>query len=459
VPDSRSLAQRSRARRPTDSSLRKLAHSPSSAAALCLGVTAWGLFAAYLIWRVVEGPVLTWQDTTSYMAVARHPFPSAALLGGARAPVEPLLWKLTGTDTRYALTQTLIAIVAWSVLAATVAWRLRSPWRSLLAGVVVLSFASTWQVIEWDWSVLSESISLSALALMFAAILWLVRRVTLPRAAVFLLASLVYAGARDPGIWVVAMLAVIACALALARLIAGGPRRAARTALIGLALLSIAGVTELGAVSSNRNVINVEDVFDVRVFPFPQRIAWFAARGMPQSAALDSLAASAKPNRKSATVIAPHLGGRQWRALSTWFNRKSQVLYLEYLLTHPGYDVTAPFVSPELTFNDANGNLAFYAGPYTPLPVISTIMFPPGDVIAVLGLLSASLAVARRLTGLAEIRAVVVMAIVGMLAILIAWQGDGMEVARHTIEGNVEVRLAVLVTMLFALLWSPRART
>jgi hypothetical protein len=51
------------------------------------------------------------------------------------------------------------------------------------------------------------------------------------------------------------------------------------------------------------------------------------------------------------------------------------------------------------------------------------------------------------------------MAIVGMLAILIAWQGDGMEVARHTIEGNVEVRLAVLVTMLFALLWSPRART
>jgi hypothetical protein len=91
--------------------------------------------------------------------------------------------------------------------------------------------------------------------------------------------------------------------------------------------------------------------------------------------------------------------------------------------------------------------------------VISAIMFPPGDVIAVLGLLSASLAVARRLTRLAEIRAMVVMAIVGMLAILIAWQGDGMEVARHTIEGNVEVRLAVLVTMLFALLWSPRART
>ncbi len=457
MPDSRYLAKHSRAHRRTGGGLKKIALSRASAAALCLGLMAWGFFATYLIWRVVQGPVLTWQDTTSYLAVASHPFPSVALLAGARAPVEPLLWKLTGSDESYAFTQTVIAIVAWSVLAATVAWFIRSPWRSLLAVVALLSFASSWQVIMWDWSVLSESISLSALALMFAAVLWLVRRITLPRAAVLLLACLVFAAARDPGIWVAAMLAVSACALALARAIANGPRAAARTALVGLALLSIAGATEVGAATSSRNVINVEDVFDVRVFPFPQRDAWFAARGMPQLAALDALAAKAAPARKSATVIAPDLGSKQWRALTKWFGRSSQVLYLEYLLTHPGYDLTAPFVSPELTFNDANGNLAFYAGPYTPLPVISTIMFPPGDVIMVLALLAAALVVARRLTRLSEIRAMFVMGVVGLVAILIAWHGDGMEVARHTIEGNVEVRLAALVTLLFGLLWSPHA--
>jgi hypothetical protein len=36
-----------------------------------------------------------------------------------------------------------------------------------------------------------------------------------------------------------------------------------------------------------------------------------------------------------------------------------------------------------------------------------------------------------------------------------AWHGDGREVARHTIEGNIQVRLAVLLALIFSLLWSP----
>jgi hypothetical protein len=452
------LARHSGSHRTTGgSSVTGLAGARSSSVALVLGLIAWGLFASYLIWRVVQGPVLTWQDTTSYLAVARHPFPSVALLAGARAPVVPLLWKLTGTRTSFALTQTVIAILAWSLLAATVAWCFRSPWRSLLAVVGVLAFASTWQVIEWDWSVLSESISLSAVAVMFAASLWLVRRVTLPRAAVLVAACLVYASARDQGIWVVGIVAMIALVVAVARLIAASPRQASRTALLGLALLTVATVTEIGAVSAHRNVINVEEVFYIRVFPFPQRVAWFAARGMPQSAALDSLAATTEPTPGEAKIVAPDLRHRQWHALSVWFSHRSQLLYAEYLLTHPGYDLTAPFSSPELSYNDPVGILAFYAGPQTPLPVLSTIMFPPFDAVEVIAFLTEVLILTRRLWRIAEIRVMIVMGIVGLLAALIAWHGDGEEIARHTIEGNVEARLAVLLLLSFGLPWSHRA--
>jgi hypothetical protein len=39
----------------------------------------------------------------------------------------------------------------------------------------------------------------------------------------------------------------------------------------------------------------------------------------------------------------------------------------------------------------------------------------------------------------------VVLGALGVLAMLIAWQGDGQEVPRHTVEGFAEVRVCVLV--------------
>ena len=41
---------------------------------------------------------------------------------------------------------------------------------------------------------------------------------------------------------------------------------------------------------------------------------------------------------------------------------------------------------------------------------------------------------------------------VGVIAMFIAWHGDGIETARHALEGNVIVRLAVVLLAAFALL-------
>ena len=42
-------------------------------------------------------------------------------------------------------------------------------------------------------------------------------------------------------------------------------------------------------------------------------------------------------------------------------------------------------------------------------------------------------------------RAVMVLGAVGVVTILVAWNGDGEEVARHTVEGLAEVHLCVLI--------------
>jgi len=67
--------------------------------------------------------------------------------------------------------------------------------------------------------------------------------------------------------------------------------------------------------------MNVEDVFVVRVFPFPSRVVWFAARGMPEAPALDALAASTQAAHGSAKVVGPDLTSEEWRPLAAWFRR------------------------------------------------------------------------------------------------------------------------------------------
>jgi hypothetical protein len=53
----------------------------------------------------------------------------------------------------------------------------------------------------------------------------------------------------------------------------------------------------------------------------------------------------------------------------------------------------------------------------------------------------------------------VVLTVIGLLAMLVAWNGDGQEVTRHTVEGAVQVRLGLWVLALLGLFELVPART
>jgi hypothetical protein len=55
---------------------------------------------------------------------------------------------------------------------------------------------------------------------------------------------------------------------------------------------------------------------------------------------------------------------------------------------------------------------------------------------------------------------IVVLGLIGIPAMLAAWNGDGQEVTRHTIEGLTEVRLGALISFLYVVLVrEPKRRT
>ena len=430
-----------------------------------LGLEAWLAYAAYQLWIVVTGPIGYWNDSAAYVSVARSPFPSVALLSGQRPPLVPLLWKMTGSPLSFAVTQTVFGIVAWTILAITVARLVRPGWPGLLAGASVLAFASCWQVTEWNWNVLSESVALSATAIVCAATIWLARRFTLSRACVLALACCVLVADRDQTIWVVGP-AGVAIGLYGVVMYLGTRRRSVPTRellLLALSLFAIASLAELGAASSHRNVINMKDVFYVRVFPFPARVQWFAQHGMPDSKRVDIIARQTLPLPGSAKVVEPNFGLPGLRRLDRWFEDRAELTYAEFLVTHPGYVLTAPFARPALTYNNDNGNLAFYGSligqnPANPanhaLPFLPILMFPSWEVTLAVGLTGAALLLERRpLSFRCWVPAFALVA-TGLWSMLVAWHGDGMEVARHTIEGNIEVRIAVLVLAIQGVLGS-----
>jgi len=425
----------------------------------------WIPFTAYRIKESLLAPSV-FQDSEAYHAVAAHPWLSTALWTGSRAPGTPVLLKMLGDNySRYELFEVILGALAWGFLAWTAASMVPAGWRALVVSWAVLGFATAPLVVGWDWTALTESPSLSCLALLCAFGLWLVRRFTWVRLLGLGVAALWYAALRDADIWDMTMVGIVLVAVGVTRVIRGAAvsgeaivptmrrnlPRAWRPLVVGAVLVAVSGTAGLAASVSHRNVLNIEEVFYVRIFPFPDRVAWFSDHGMPMGQPIDSAAAAAPVYPGQAKVVSLPITDPQWKPLADWFAADGLSTYARYLVTNPAYVLLAPFASPPLTYNNASGQLQFYVPPGRSLPVFETVFVPSCWVVGALALVAVLLASALGTIGLATWRFMVVFSAVGLVSMLLAWHGEGQEVTRHMVEGSVEVRLGVLLTLLLAL--------
>jgi hypothetical protein len=387
----------------------------------------------------------------------------------------PFLLKLVGGSyDRYVILQGVVGIVCWGFLAWTASRFVLPGWREVLTTWAVLGFATAPLVVQWDWSALSESPSLCALALICAFSFWLLRRFTWVRLAGLGISALAYVGLRDADIWDVGLVGLVLLLWGLGTLARGAARgpagsfaalsaglrrkwTSARTALLaGVVLLVASVVAGTGAYVSHRNVVNIEQAFYVRIFPFQDRVSWFSDHGMPEGREIDELARATQAPPGQAKVVAPDFEYPLWQPLQKWFEDDGLTEYAEYLATHPVYVVLAPFSSPPLTYNNAQGNLSFYEPVgHLSFSIFQTVFIPGYPYVLLMAGLALAIAWRRRTSERAEWRFLVAFALIGLLSMLLAWHGEGMEVTRHMVEGNIEVRLSVLLLLLFALFGRP----
>lgn len=386
------------------------------------------LAGAIRVWAVLAAtPVIT-PDTFAYARQSRLPLLSTAFWGSQHPPLLPLLWKpLPGLLASAAPVQigdlslalilnALVGAACFGYLALTVSRLARTePGRwAVLTAVLALSLAP--DVAGWDASGLSESISLSLVALVVAlAIRYALapgRRVAGGLALAVVAATL----ARDTNLplCLLGLLPVLVAVRSHIRLLTA--------ALVLAAALSLVG-QQAGRRSETptRNAI-------AAAIADPGAARWFRAHGMP-----------VVPGTREMLVWRPagsYPPGPDARALARWVRAHARTTWLEYLLSHPSrtlsirtelgriYDPPLRYLRP---YWGVSGHGLFLHGPWLLL-------------LAALG--AAGAWVRRR-----DRETLVLLAFAAAtlpLAVLI-WDADALELDRHAIVIPVVAQLAALV--------------
>ena len=402
-----------------------------------LTLTAIVAFAGYRVWQAFAGPPVGWNDSFDYQR--------SAVWAGIRPPLVPAVLGLAGGATTFVTIQVAVGVAAWVIL-GLVASRLVPPDGRWLVVVVVLGFGSTSAVVRWDRSVLSESLAMSALAVLLAALLLFVDGPSSWwRVAALVGAGAVFASVKDAHVWVVWLLAVVLAVDTVVR----GRGSTGVTAAIGLALC--AGVFLGGSLSAHRADGPVAHAYFVRVFPYPNRIDWFAAHGMPDAGVVRDYAADTVARPGEARVVAIDPSDALVQPLVRWMQRDGARIYTQWLVEHPWTTITEPFHDPERSFNFSDGDISVYSPPgRTELDLVDVVLFPSAFVVILLAAFGCAVGVCARLHRRAWWWMVVAFGAIGVVHMLVAWHGDGMETTRHVSVANAQTRLCVLVAVVAA---------
>jgi hypothetical protein len=419
-------------------------------------VAPWLIFSFFVLWQGTTTPVLTWQDSLNYESIGSLPLWSSGFWFGGRPPLTPFLWKLTGSPGAFLIGQSVISSLSWGFLAWTVGGLFPAGWRRTAAFLVVLAFATTTPIEMWNRSVLSESLALSGLALLFAFAIRFARRPSPRRASALVAAAFWCALARDTEIILPLMLGVLIAIFAVVHRHHVTFKMLIATAC---ALFLAAGFCIATVIESGRDALNTKDNLYVRVFPYPAIVAWFASHGMPEKEQIDQMANATPPPKPGiAKTVFPDLMSPPFARLDTWVNKHGASTYALWVLSHPWDVVLDPLRTPDRTYNDANGNIYYYAAHNKVTSGLTPPLWPPWYWL--IGFMAVTIAIINeRDSPLDRVtQVVIVLGLIGIPAMLAAWNGDGQEVTRHTIEGLAQIRLGVLISFLYVVLSHPRRR-
>lgn len=288
-------------------------------------IVVFGLYAVVRLasnYSVISDPG-TIEDTTAYLRISREDILSQEFWAGARPFVFPLLLKLTKQNLPLtSLVQLFFSIFSWGCLAFLFINFLRGNMMKIISFIVLLALSLVRNFSNWDYMIMTESLSISFFVLFLACGLWLMNGWSGARAVLFIIVGMPFAFVRDTNAYVLLFLSGL---LLIAMLLRWIPLRNL------FFVLSFAGFFVLTNWTSDlglRWVFPLNNNIGKRVLPSEQAVRFFEGCGMPVTPELMRLAGEFANGQDRAFYNDPALEGYR-----IWLHNSGKSCYIRYLLS------------------------------------------------------------------------------------------------------------------------------
>jgi hypothetical protein len=435
---------------------------------LLAGTILFGLFISLKMSYLDFTAPRTYNDTLSYVVTAVHSLLSSSFWLGLRPFTYPLLLSLLNVNQGnynslemmqlVSVVQAWISVICWGFLAFTIAQISKQEiFRPFIFGSIIL-FSVTPEITLWDFSVLSESLTLSCFVLMLASWIWLFIFFAKPEKpgirwlflAVSLLSTLLYVFTRDSNIYLVLICSITF--LAASFFIKHFKVLRQVTLLFCVLSIGIYFFHSFSLSTGDRWQVFLYDQLAMRILKSDSATQFFIDQGLPDSEKLRATAKMTPGEYQPIFNSDPEL-----KPVRDWVARDSKQVYIKYLLN----DLPGTLVTPLLKYNKLvnSNNLEYRSPKYGVLPISSQIN-------RVAYVLYNQQTLTLLITGLLVVFGLVYFLVrkpgpvwLVLLAVILTmypamgliWYAEPMEIERHALQIGIQFRLVGLILFLFLL--------
>lgn len=400
--------------------------------------------AALRLYAFTRQDVQVFSDTSAFQSVAIQPVLSEAFWAGMRPPAIPLVHKLLGSQpVVIAWAQVLLGLVAWSALALAVFATIAHRWMRHLALAAILLIGTSSVVAQWDKVILAESLTLSFMALCFAGGLLAIDRGHWLAFAGMAVSGTFWGLSRASEVIPIAVFVVIALVLVVTK------NARPRWLLIPILGGAVIAANQFGNVRGLRWEFPMLNVLMQRVLPEADRVAYYQEAGMPVTPDLMRFAGKWASHENSAIRKEPALA--PFRA---WFRERAGSTYLRLCASRPGFCFGGPWsereslVSPWLLIYRPAGFTPIWPSALDDRMWHGSLRVLAWGVVAACSLAVICLIMRRS----APVMILPLGCLVAVpLSALAIWHADAMEIPRHSAGVAVQLRLAVVLLVLYSL--------
>ena len=225
---------------------------------------------------LVPVPRSAFGDVKGYYDIASQSVFSRSFWIAERPPTIPLFFKFIGTDyNKVASFQLWFSIFSWGVLALIIAKVTKNIFLKLISFALILAFSLSQEIIMWDYLILSESISISLMALFLASSILLLEKWSIFRVLLLFVTSVFLVGTRENfAYW----LLMVGCSLLILLLT---KKYIKRVLLISGFFILLFVISNSLASAGLRWYYPLLNTISIRILPNQEHTAYLEKLGMP----------------------------------------------------------------------------------------------------------------------------------------------------------------------------------